>query len=272
MMIVGAVLSPDDGALDLVVANQFTAAGNPLALVELPAVLSAAQLQCDDELGDPIPMTGGIHRPFGDRVARLPRRTRDALLLAAAAGADAGDALPAALALCALDPSDLRPAERDGLVTVHSGGVSFRHPLVRSIAYQLGPDDARRAARAVLAEVDGNDDRRAWRRAAATIPPDDAVAADLDATAGRALARGAPASAARAYETAARFTDDEEARGARLARAARAAHRGGDVDRAAQHDRAARALVSNPITLGDLLLWSRTSACARAISKEPTRR
>lgn len=229
-------------------------AGNPLALVELPTALSAAQLQGDDELGDPILVNGGIDRAFGDRVARLPRTTRQALLLAAAAGADAGEALTAALAQASLDPSDLRPAELDGLITVDAGNVLFRHPLVRSIAYQHEPEEARRAAHAVLARVDPSDDRRAWHRAAAATTPDNSLAADLDATAGRSLARGAPASAVRAFVTAARFSTDDEARGTRLARAARAAHRAGDVDAAGRHAAAARLLVQDEITLGDLLL------------------
>ena len=46
----------------------------------------------------------------------------------------------------------------------------------------------------------------------------------------------------------------DEARGQRLARAARAAHRAGDVASAARHAAAARELASDPITLADLLL------------------
>ena len=42
-------------------------AGNPLELVELPTALSDAQLQGIDELGEPIPVNGGIERTFGAR-------------------------------------------------------------------------------------------------------------------------------------------------------------------------------------------------------------
>lgn len=229
-------------------------AGNPLALVELPSGLSTAQLQGVEEIGDMIPVNGGIDRTFGDRVARLPRPTRRALLLAAVAGADAGDALVAALAASGLDTSAFDLAEQAGLVTIDEGRVIFRHPLVRSVAYQHEPEAARRAAHGLLATVDPSDDRRSWHRAAATVAPDEAVAVELEATGGRSLARGAPASAMRAYEAAARFSVTDDARGARLVRAARAAHRAGDVDSAARHAAAARPLLSDPIALGDLLL------------------
>ena len=134
------------------------------------------------------------------------------------------------------------------------GNVSFRHPLVSSVVYQGESEDSRRAAHALLAEVDEDVDRQAWHRAAAAIAPDEAVATELDATARRALARGAPGSAVRAYEVGARFSAADDARGQRLARAARAAHRAGDVASAARHAIAARQLASDPITLGDLVL------------------
>ena len=228
--------------------------GNPLALVELPIALSDAQLQGIDELGEPIPVNGGIERTFGARVARLPDRARQALLLAAAGGSDAGSSLAAALREAGLDTEDFRAAELDGLVVLEAGNVTFRHPLVRSVVYQGESEDSRRAAHSLLAKVDQDPDRRVWHRAAATTAPKDALAHELDETAGRALARGAPASAVRAFEAAARFSEVDEARGKRLAHAARAAHRAGDVAGAARHAAAARQLTSDPITMADLLL------------------
>ena len=229
-------------------------AGNPLALIELPTALSDAQLRGVDELGEPIPVNGGIERTFGARVARLPERTRHALLLAAAAGADAEISLAAAFRKAELDFGDLEAAKLDGLATLEDGNVSFRHPLVSSVVYQGESEGSRREAHALLAEVDEDVDRQAWHRAAAAIEPDEAVAAELDAAAGRALARGAPGSAVRAFEVAARFSVADKARGQRLARAARAAHRAGDVASAARHATAARELASDPIMLADLVL------------------
>jgi DNA-binding CsgD family transcriptional regulator len=230
------------------------AEGNPLALVELPTVLTEAQLAGEEPLGEPIPVNAGIERAFGARVARLPERTRRALLVAAAAGADARETVPGALRAAGLDEGDLQAAADDGLVTLDDGGVRFRHPLVRSVVYVGADAGSRTGAHALLADVEPNVDRRAWHRAAATLPPDEGVARELFEAAGRALGRGAPASAARAYHEAARFSADDPARGKNLAAAARAAHRAGDVVSASRYAAAARELASDPITLADLLL------------------
>lgn len=228
--------------------------GNPLALVELPASLSNAQLAGDDPLGEPIPVNGGIERAFGTRIAQLPARTRSALLVAAAAGSDVGDAIVATLAKDGLDLDDFEPAELDGLVTSSAGRVSFRHPLVRSVVYHGESEEARRAVHGRLAEVEEDADRRAWHLYAAVAGTDEPTAAELDAAARRALARGAPASAARALEAAAHLSPDGEAKGRRLTGAARAAHRAGDVTGARRFSTTARELTADPVALADLLL------------------
>jgi DNA-binding CsgD family transcriptional regulator len=199
-------------------------------------------------------VNGGIERTFGARVARLPERTRRALLFAVAAGSEAGVPLASAFERTGLGLADLEPAALDGLVVIDDGSIAFRHPLVSSVVYQGESEGSRRAAHALLAEVELDADRRAWHLAAATAPPDESVASELDAAAGRALARGAPGSAVRAFEAAARFSANDEVRGKRLALAARAAHRAGDVASAARHASAARKLASDPITHADLLL------------------
>lgn len=229
-------------------------AGNPLALLELPTALSDAQLQGREPLGEPIAVNGGIERTFGARVARLPARTRQALLVASAAGADASTTLWKALEQQGLGADDLSPAELDGLVTVAGDDVVFRHPLVRSVVYHGASPSEQRAAHALLSRVEDDADRRSRHRAAAAVAPDEGAAAELDAAAGRALARGAPASAARAFEEAARLSDGEQARGTRLARAARAAHRAGDVSSAGRYAASARPLAADPLTVADLLL------------------
>ena len=73
------------------------AAGNPLALAELPRALSDDQLTGAEPLGEPVPVNGGVERAFGTRIARLPERSRQALLLLAAAGEDATETVTAAL-------------------------------------------------------------------------------------------------------------------------------------------------------------------------------
>jgi DNA-binding CsgD family transcriptional regulator len=222
--------------------------------VELPVGLSGDQLSGDEPLGEPIPVNGGIERAFGTRVARLSGRTRDALLIAAAADSDQGGAVLAALRRSKLDLADFEPAVQDGLVAVVDERVAFRHPLVRSVVYHGQTEEARRAAHRRLAEVEQDPDRQAWHAYAAAARPDDSVAGDLDGAAFRALARGAPAAAARAFEAASRITENAEARGRRLTGAARAAHRAGDVIGAERYSSAARDLTSDPVALADLLL------------------
>ncbi len=228
--------------------------GNPLALVELPTALTDAQLAGEEPLGEPVPVNGGIERTFGARVARLPERTRRALLIAAAAGSDAGESLTDALRGAGLDEGDLQPAVLDRLVALADGNVLFRHPLVRSVVYSAETEERRQEAHALLASVEPDEDRRVWHLAAATAAPDEDVATGLAGAADRALARGAPASAVRAYDEAARFSADDASRGRLRAAAARAAHRAGDVASAARHVAAAKEHTSDPVTLADLLL------------------
>ena len=230
------------------------AEGNPLALVELPAALSDAQLSGDDPLGEPIPVNGGIERAFRSRITRLPERARLALLVAAAAGSDVGAAIAPTLKTLGLEMRDFVPAEADGLISVHSRRVSFRHPLVRSVVYHGEGEPARRDVHRTLATVEKDPDRRAWHRYAAADGVDESAALELDAAAHRALARGAPASAARAFEAAARLSKDQETKGRRLTGAARAAHRAADVTGARRFSRAAGDLTTDPVALADLLL------------------
>jgi hypothetical protein len=92
---------PDAAAPDLPLAARNRvlreAAGNPLALLELPAVAVLSE----DEPSVPggLPLTERLERAFAARVAELPDATRLVLLVAALSDADAGAASPAAYCL-----------------------------------------------------------------------------------------------------------------------------------------------------------------------------
>src|SRR5215831_5657181 len=73
--------APAAGVRDQLLA---AAGGNPLALLELPAALSAAQLAARAPLPDPLPVGIGVERAFAERAGRLPAAARTMLLLAAA--------------------------------------------------------------------------------------------------------------------------------------------------------------------------------------------
>ena len=170
-------------------------AGNPLALVEIPRHLSAAQRSGRVALEQPLPVGQRLEDSFAARAATLPEASRQALLVAATSYTGATDTLLAALDELGLAPGALDAAEDEDLVSIAHGALTWRHPLVRSAIYHAAGAPARRAAHAALARAGGEarlPDHRAWHLAAAAAAPDEAVAAELDQVAVEAARRGAP--------------------------------------------------------------------------------
>ncbi|MFE6334254.1 ATP-binding protein [Streptomyces sp. NPDC057798] len=182
------------------------AAGNPLALLELPGALRRHGESDDDFLSSAVPLTSKLERAFASRLAHLPARTRRVLLVAASE--DEGvlpDVLAAASELAGSDITldALHPAVEHRLVSVDGRHIRFSHPLVRSAVLQASPTAERLAAhRALAATLDEQSDRQVWHQAAATGRRDESVAAALDRAAARAENRGAPAVALAALERA----------------------------------------------------------------------
>jgi DNA-binding CsgD family transcriptional regulator len=212
------------GRLDDRVAERIIAetSGNPLALLELPRGMDAAELAAG--FGAPGPRPEAIDDCFRSRLDRLPADTR--LLVRLAAADPVGDALLVwrAAERLGLDPDAAAPAVEAGLLQI-GARVRFRHPSVRSAAYHSASPTERRALHAALAEAtDGrlDPDRRAWHRAQATPSPDEQVAEELERSAGRALARGGLAAAAAFLDRAAMLTPQPAHRASRLLAAARA--------------------------------------------------
>jgi len=193
------------------------AAGNPLALVELPATLTAGQRAGVAALELPLGPGGRLQGAFAGRIEALSGPARQALLVAAAY---AGTELPVIAAACrqaGTDAGQLADAEASGLVRLAAGEVTFAHPLIRGLAYSEARASARRTAHAALAAVlRDDDDRQAWHLAAATARPDEKVAATLERAGGRAVARRAYATGSGALERAARLSPDPETAGRRL--------------------------------------------------------
>jgi len=202
------------------------AAGNPLALAELPA--TASQRDSRGALNGWIPLTRRLEQAFASRLPGLPAVTLTALL---AAGLNDGDALAEVLAAASLvagarvSVADLAEAVAAGLAEVDGQSVRFRHPLVRSAVCEAAGLAPRQAMHRALAEVlAGAPDRQVWHRAAASLGQDEEVAAGLEAAADRALRRGAIAEQAEALAQAARLSPSSAQRGQRLIRAAWAFH------------------------------------------------
>ena len=229
--------------------------GNPLALVELPAVLSRAALSGEDALPHALPMSDHLQQTFLDQVRRLPEATRRLLLVAAADDTQRTSVILSAVRESGIDPAALGAAERSGLVRVRGGELAFRHPLVRSAVYQAATTGERQAAHSALAcALEGGDDvdRLAWHRAWAVTGPDAAAAAELEQAAGRVLARGGHAAAAAALERAADLTADREVQAQRLAAAGESAWRAGRLGRAAGLLATARALTDQRLLRADI--------------------
>ena len=203
---------------DLVAA----AAGNPLALMELPRGLSDAQRRGRDALPPVLPAGRSVEAAFRSQLAALPEDTQRALVVAAAT--DGGEELShLAAALEHLDLADraLEVAERGGLVLMQGGRVRFRHPLLRAAAYHAATPGERRAAHRALAETAPEGAAsRAWHLAAGVSAADESVARDLEDAANDARRRGGHGSAARAFTRAAELTPQPSERARRLLEAA----------------------------------------------------
>jgi DNA-binding CsgD family transcriptional regulator len=202
------------------------AAGNPLALVELPKSVRPGY-PAGGSTGPLLPLTARLEQAFAAQQSGLPETTRAVLL---AAAANDGTALPevldaaSVLAGTAVTADGLLPAIAAGLLETGEAGLRFRHPLIRSAVYQAANVAWRRAAHTALADLlAGRPDRRAWHLAAAALGPDEQVAADLEAAGVRAVKRSAFSVAADAYRRAAQLSDDTFSKTRRLLLAAQTA-------------------------------------------------
>ncbi|HEV3292239.1 MAG TPA: AAA family ATPase, partial [Streptosporangiaceae bacterium] len=155
-------------ALDPVVRRRVLeeAAGNPLALVELPA--AASQQDSRWALNGRIPLTRRLEEAFASRLPGLPAVTFTALLAAALNDSDALAEMLAAASLAAgtrVSVADLAPAVAAGLAAADGQSIRFRHPLVRSAVGEAAGLAARQAMHRALAEVlAGAPDRQVWHR------------------------------------------------------------------------------------------------------------
>jgi hypothetical protein len=208
----------DEGVADGLLAET---RGNPLALLELPRGLTAAQLAGGFGLPGALSLSGRIEESFVTRIGALPAETRRLLLVAAAEPLGDPALLGRAAERLGISAAALEAGKSAGLIEV-DGRVRFRHPLVRSAIYRSATaEDRRRAHRALAEATDAqvDPDRRAWHLAEAAAGPEEDVAAELERAAGRAQARGGLAAAAAFLRRAAELTP-EPGRWAKRARAA----------------------------------------------------
>ncbi|HWL96319.1 MAG TPA: AAA family ATPase [Nocardioidaceae bacterium] len=210
------------------------ARGNPLALLELSRATSKAGLAGGFEVPGALPMQSRLEATFVRRLEMLPGHLQKLLLVAAAE--PVGDVTLLSRATENLGIADEATSAVEIAVFLEVGSrVRFAHPLVRSAAYRMASPTERRAAHGALAaatDPDVDPDRCAWHRAKAVAGLDDAVADELERSAGRAQARGGVAAAAAFLVRATELTSDPSRRCERAIDAAEAKFASGALDAA----------------------------------------
>jgi DNA-binding CsgD family transcriptional regulator len=205
------------------------AAGNPLALLELPAARrSAAPLPGRAPVGEL------LLRSFTTRMADLPA---PAQALVSVAAADEGCSLAQLCRVAAaawnrpVAEADIQPAIDGRLARLDGNRIQFTHPLVGSAVYQsLTVGDRQLIHRALAQVIPADDDRRVWHLADAALGPDDAVAAKLEELAIRAGQRGAVTVAIAALKRAAALVTDKPRQADLMLRASELAAEVGRAD------------------------------------------
>ena len=219
----------DESVRDRILAE---AAGNPLALLELPRGWTVAALAGGFGLPDSVSVSGKIEESFRRRIGPLPDDSKALLLLAAAESIGDPSLLWAAAGRLGIPADAAAAATNAGLLEV-GVRVRFRHPMVRSVVYREAEPEDRRRAHAALADVmdrERDPDRRAWHLAAAATGPDEEVALELEQSAGRAQARGGVAAAGALLERAVELSSDPARKVERALMAAQAKLQAGAFD------------------------------------------
>jgi DNA-binding CsgD family transcriptional regulator len=198
------------------------AQGNPLALLELPTALDQPKLTPLPPVTAALPISRRLQALFASRIADVPQRTREILLLLALDGTGDLRVLHAAPERGGWLP-DFAVGEEAGLVRIDatSHRPIFRHPLIRSTVVAVcGPDECRRAHEALASVWVDQPDRQAWHLGQARLEPDESVAALLEQAAHHSLRRGDGIGAVSALSRAADLSPGGADRGRRLAEAA----------------------------------------------------
>ncbi|RZU01918.1 regulatory LuxR family protein [Kribbella rubisoli] len=205
--------------------------GNPLALLEVPRLMAAAELAGGFGV-PPTAAAGQLQDLYIRCFNALPEPTRQLMLLAATdPTGDATLVWRAAQTLGITRDAAAAAAEKD-LLDIRSR-VRFRHPLVRSAVQAAASPAERRAAHLAIAsatDAETDPDRRVWHLASAAAEPDEELAGELERSADRAQGRAGLAAAAAFLERSASLTPDRKLRADRILAAAHAHQHAGAFD------------------------------------------
>ncbi|MEU0965794.1 AAA family ATPase [Streptomyces sp. NPDC005917] len=195
------------------------AAGNPLALVELPKAVPHMPAQLDD-----LPLTQRLEDAFATRTDSASEECRAFLLaLAVEPTAPLNRLLDVSSRLrgSTVSLTVVQEAVDADWVTLTGRTLEFRHPLIRSAIYTRASVPDRLATHRALASVlEDMPERQLVHLAASTLGPDEELAARLERFADASQARGKVASAVPALRQAAELVPDARRRTGILIRAA----------------------------------------------------
>ncbi|MEF3114055.1 ATP-binding protein [Streptomyces chrestomyceticus] len=211
------------------------AAGNPLALTELPGRLEDEHRRGVVPLPERLPLGERLEALFAQGLRSLPAEAKRALLCTALDGAGTG-ALPGPVPGQDRAEGVLGPIEAGGLARLDpTGRLVFRHSLVRSAVIAAASEADRRAAHRTLAgRLRADDPRRLLHEASAAEGPDERLAARLQEAGTRVALRGGDAEGALLLDRAASLSSDAGNRMRRLTWAAVMSARGGRLAYAAK--------------------------------------
>jgi DNA-binding CsgD family transcriptional regulator len=228
------------------------AAGNPLYALELARSLEGRR----PSLRDPVPVPPDLRTLLRARLDRLPSDTR-ALLLAAALLHD-----PTLEALEMLTGpgawGKLEPALAAQAVEADGTRLRFAHPLFAASVVEAADPLETRVLHARIAELPGTPAEQARHLALGSEPPDERIAAALEAAAQHERLRGAVYAAADLAHEAWRFSAESGRRAERLLQACE--HRlivGGFEDVVPQLEPELPALPAGPLRARALFLLAR---------------
>ena len=181
-----------------------TSGGNPFFALELGRLLLDPEVSA--VAGQPLPAPSSLTDLLRARLERLPRASREALLLVSALSRPTADLVRAASAAPEAAAEAIERAAAAGLIKLRDGSVRFTHPLLASVVYSQASEAELRRLHQRLAGLVVDPEERARHLGLSAEGPDEAVAAAIDGAATRAAGRGAPDAAAALLEQATRLT------------------------------------------------------------------
>ncbi len=199
------------------------AEGNPLALLELPRLLSARQRQALEPLPAWLPLPRRLEQIYATRINALPAPAQRLLLLIALGPTVSLSVLAPAFPATPLGDVVQALVDAD-MVRTGSDRLLIRHPIIRAAVVAGATPEQRTGAHQVLGQVlsgMGEDlERRAWHLFEAESAPSAQAASLLEQAATLAYRRGNGAAAMAMLLRSADMSADPAERMRRLARAA----------------------------------------------------